>query len=78
MLINDPNLSEDLTKLVVCPLCTALCEIIFDEHKETTCVACGKIFEVSESNTIIITKEHLIKNYQKLTNDIYTSYIEND
>ena len=78
MLNNDPNLAEELTKLLVCPLCNALCEIIIDKDSKTTCVACGKIFPVADTDTIIIAQEHLIKNYQKLTNDIYTSYIENE
>ena len=78
MLINDPNLSEDLTKLLICPLCNALCEIFSSENSETICIACGKTFSITGANTIIIPKEHLIKNYQKLTNDIYTSYIENE
>ena len=76
MLNNDPNLAKNLTKLLICPLCSALCEIISNKDFESTCIACGKTFSSEDANTILVTKEHLLKNYQKLTEDIWTSYIE--
>ena len=76
MLNNDPDLAKKLTKLLICPLCNALCEIDSNKQSETTCIACGKTFSSDDANTILLTKEHLLKNYQKLTKDIWTSYIE--
>ena len=76
MLNNAPNLPEDLTKLLICPLCNALCEIVIDEDSEAFCMACGKTFSTIDANTVLVTKEHLLKNYQKLSKDIWTSYIE--
>ena len=77
MLNNDPNLAENLTKLLICPLCNALCENVSNEIYEVTCIACGKTFSATGANTIIIEEEHLTKNYQKLTKNLCTSYISN-
>ena len=78
MLTNTPNLEEDLTKLLICPLCNALCEIVSEKNLEATCIACGKTFSTVDANTILVTNEHLLKKYQKLTNDVLTAYIENE
>ena len=67
MLTNDPNLSEDLVKLLICPLCNSLCEIGINKDSDANCVACGKTFSATDTSTIIVAEEHLLKNYQKLT-----------
>lgn len=79
MLTNDPNIAKDLVKLLICPLCNALCEIVITENSETTCIACGKNFSTTDdANTVIVAEDHLLKNYQKLTKDDLSAYIENE